>query len=383
MVELSPPALARPRVPERNAGRFALLDGLRFAAALTVVAFHFTARKTDAWATPVSEQSPAVFDLTKYGVFGVDLFFVISGFVILMTAWGRPLHQFVSSRVSRLYPAYWVCVLLTAGVLVFNGAHWFTTSDVLINLTMAQEAFNVPHIDGVYWTLWVEMRFYALMAVFVIVGISERRLIAFSVLWPVAAAIAEKTQLDFVAYVLVWQHAALFAGGMMLFVIVRNGHSFVRWLAVGTDLLLALATSAPEAAQRILGTTGSGVPSLAAIGCVLLCFVAVALVTMTRLRRVNWKWLSVLGALTYPLYLLHEQIGWAVIEHTQQLGWFPAALLAAAIALGLAAAVHFLVERPGGPVLRRRLTAGLAPAMSGSTRPTGTTTAENLKVSQS
>lgn len=293
--------------------------------------------------------------MSKYGVFGVDLFFVISGFVILMTAWQRPINDFVASRIARLYPAYWVCVVVTALVLFLDGARWFRASDVLINLTMLQEAFGVQHIDGVYWTLWVEMRFYALMAVFILVGITERRLLAFAISWPIVAAVAEKTHLDFLAYVLVWQHAALFAGGMIIFLIGRSGHSLLRWLALGFTVLMAFATSTPEAAERILGTTGSGVPSVAAVGAVFLCFAAVAAVTLTPLRRVQWRWLTLAGALTYPIYLLHEQIGWVVIRHTQQLGWIPAALLAGITAVVLAAAVHFLVERRGGKALRGAL----------------------------
>lgn len=366
MVETSPPPtptrrdvrLTRDGKPIRE--RFALLDGLRLVAALAVLAFHYTARETDAWATPISRQAPGVFDVSKYGVFGVDLFFVISGFVILMTAWQRPINDFVASRVSRLYPAYWVCVVVTALVLFLDGARWFRASDVLINLTMLQEAFGVQHIDGVYWTLWVEMRFYALMALFILVGITERRLLAFAVSWPIVAAVAEKTHLDFLAYVLVWQHAALFAGGMVIFLIGRNGHSLLRWLALGFTALMAFATSTPEAAERILGTTGAGVPSVAAVGAVFLCFAAVAVVTLTPLRRIQWRWLTLAGALTYPLYLVHEQIGWVVIRHTQQLGWVPAVMLAAITAVVLAAAVHFLVERRGGKALRRVLSRELA-----------------------
>jgi len=365
MVETSPPpVLSRrdartPLSASAPRERFALLDGLRLAAALSVVAFHFTARRTDAWTTPVADQAPGVFDLTKYGLFGVDLFFVISGFVILMTAWQRPIQDFVASRISRLYPAYWTCVLLTALVLLTDGAHWFRSSDVLINLTMLQEAFGVQHIDGVYWTLWVEMRFYALMAVFILVGITERRLLAFAVCWPIVAAIAEKTHLDFLAYVLVWQHAALFAGGMVIYLIGRNGHSTVRWLSLGFITLMAFATATPEAAERILGTTGAGVPSIAAVVAVFLCFAVVAAVTLTPLRRIAWRWLTLAGALTYPLYLVHEQIGWVVIRHTEQFGWVPAVLIATITALVLAAAVHFFVERRGGRALRRALSRDL------------------------
>jgi peptidoglycan/LPS O-acetylase OafA/YrhL len=366
MVETSPPPISTRRRTRIARERFALLDGLRLGAALAVVAFHFTARETDAWDTPIRAQAPAVFDVTKYGVFGVDLFFVISGFVILMTAWHRPIRDFVSSRISRLYPAYWVCVLLTAAVLLVDGARWFRASDVLINLSMLQEAFGVQHIDGVYWTLWVEMRFYALVGVFVLVGMTERRIIAFAVGWPVVAAIAHKTHLDFVAYVLVWQHAALFASGMLVYLISRQGHSLLRWLALGFVALMSFATSVPEAASRILGTTGAGVPSVAAIAAVALSIAVVAAVTITPLRRVRWRWLTVAGALTYPLYLVHEQIGWVVIRHTQQLGWVTATTIATAVAIALAAAVHFGVERRLSKAIRAALSRDLAPGSGGS-----------------
>lgn len=361
MVETAPPPLLRRTQNGRAKNRYGLLDGLRFGAAFVVLAFHYTARETSAWTVPVAERAPGLFDVTKYGVLGVDLFFVISGFVILMTAWDRSLPDFTASRVARLFPAYWVCVLLTAAVLVLDGAN-LMTSRVLVNLTMVQSAFAVPHVDGVYWTLWVEMRFYALMALFILVGITKNRIICFAVLWPVVGAIAETTHLDFLAYALVWQHAALFAGGMLLFVIVREGHSLVLWLAFAADVLMAFASSAPELAARISSTSGAGVPSTAAWGGVLLCYALVALVTLTPLRRVSWKWLSVAGALTYPLYLLHEQIGWAVIRHTEQLGWVPAATLATLVSLALAIGVHYLVERRGGPALRRAIRKGFGDA---------------------
>jgi peptidoglycan/LPS O-acetylase OafA/YrhL len=355
MVETSPPPISTRRPGRVARERFALLDALRLLAALAVLVFHFTARTTDAWSLPIRSQAPAVFDVTKYGLFGVDLFFVISGFVILMTAWGRPVRDFVASRISRLYPAYWVCVLLTAAVLLIDGARWFRASDVLVNLSMLQEAFGIEHIDGVYWTLWVEMRFYAVIAVFILVGMTERRIIGFAVAWPLVAAVAEKTHLDFLSYVLVWQHAALFAGGMQQYLISRQGHSLLRWLALGFVVVMSFATSVPEAAERILGTTGAGVPSLAAIAAVALSFLAVAAVTITPLRWVRWRWLTIAGALTYPLYLVHEQIGWVVIRHTEQLGWIPAALLATVVALVLAAGVHFGVERRTAKALRSAL----------------------------
>ncbi|MFD6812242.1 acyltransferase family protein, partial [Streptomyces anthocyanicus] len=94
----------------RKRGRLYVLDGLRLGAALMVVAFHYTALGAEAWDRPAWTVFPEVSRFTSYGYLGVQLFFVISGFVICMSAWGRPLKAFFVSRVIRLYPAYWFAV---------------------------------------------------------------------------------------------------------------------------------------------------------------------------------------------------------------------------------------------------------------------------------
>src|SRR5690242_8364575 len=143
-------------------GRLAELDALRGVAVLMVLAFHYTtrfARLHPEWAWG---------DFT-FGFYGVELFFVISGFVIIMTLdrSGRPM-DFVVARFSRLYPAFWTAVLLTSLVLWLSGSRADAPPGrIAANLTMVHEFFGVPSVDGVYWTLEVELLFYALaLAVF-------------------------------------------------------------------------------------------------------------------------------------------------------------------------------------------------------------------------
>src|ERR1700731_494633 len=139
-------------------GRFQELDVLRGLAALGVVLFHYLTRY-DQMYTPRGDV-PFGFPI---GASGVDLFFVISGFVIFMTL-GRcaSVSDFLISRFSRLYPAYWAAALLTWSV----GTVWplpkqgYTINQLFINLTMAQGFINIEPIDGVYWSLNVEFCFY-------------------------------------------------------------------------------------------------------------------------------------------------------------------------------------------------------------------------------
>ncbi|HEY8505877.1 MAG TPA: acyltransferase family protein, partial [Gemmataceae bacterium] len=119
--------------------RLSELDLLRFVAALAVVLYHFTGfGGAGAWPDPAREIFPGVAAVTRFGYLGVDLFYVISGFVILMSAWGRSPGEFGISRLVRLMPAYWISVLLGAAVYaLFRQGHG-VPGLVVPNLTMLQ-----------------------------------------------------------------------------------------------------------------------------------------------------------------------------------------------------------------------------------------------------
>lgn len=89
---------------------------------------------------PSEEAMPVLFPVSKYGFLGVEIFFVISGFVILLSAEGRSPSYFAASRLSRLFPAYWASVLLTTFLLVVL---WPQGKDV----TIAQSALNLAMLQ--------------------------------------------------------------------------------------------------------------------------------------------------------------------------------------------------------------------------------------------
>jgi len=134
-----------------NKLRIAAIDSFRGIAALSVIIFHIF--------------NHLGYNFFNYGLTGVDLFFMISGFVIFLTLdktdnW----KSFVAGRVARLYPVYWACVTITA-ILIFSqtGLAFDLPKVYLFNLTMFQNYFKVGHLDFPYWTLVVEMQFYMLM----------------------------------------------------------------------------------------------------------------------------------------------------------------------------------------------------------------------------
>lgn len=133
------------------------LDSLRGIAALCVLLFHLTLQRVEA----------------NYGFFlgttGVDLFFIISGFVIFKSLnTVTTSFEFIINRISRLYPTYWTCVTITFCLLIFSNGKYNNTLIVqyLLNLTMFQHYLNIPDLDGPYWTMIVEMTFYLIMLIF-------------------------------------------------------------------------------------------------------------------------------------------------------------------------------------------------------------------------
>jgi peptidoglycan/LPS O-acetylase OafA/YrhL len=355
-------ATAAPAPAAARAPRLAALDALRFLAAVGVLAYHFTARETDAWGRDLAEVAPAVSGWATYTSLGPELFFVISGFVILMTAWGRSVPDIIGSRVARLYPAYWTAVLLTGALLLFvwQGKE-ITGGQVLVNLTLLQSLVDVGHVDGVYWTLWVELRFYVLIALFAAIGITRRRVLWFAALWPAAAMLAREAGLHDAVTWLVAPYAPLFAAGMALYVIFRTGHAVVPWLLVAGNAALATAALVP-ARMESLGANSVVAPNAALLAvCLLGCVGLVALVALTPLARWRWAGLTAAGALTYPLYLTHEYWGlWIIHLLSGRVPVWAVLLAATAFSLGLAWLVHRCVERPFGPRLRRATTAGCA-----------------------
>ncbi|KRF23265.1 hypothetical protein ASG95_00640 [Phycicoccus sp. Soil803] len=338
------------------------MDGLRLVAALAVLVFHFTARSSDAWGQPTREVWPGVSRLSQYGELGVNLFFLISGFVILMSAWGRTVGDFAVSRVVRLFPAYWFGVLATGFLLmVIWPDKQVRAWQVLGNLTMVQSALGVSHVDGVYWTLWVELRFYLLMALFVAIGITRTRVIGFILVWPVLASYVHRFDGGLLAALLNWEFAPHFAVGMALCLLYREGSTLVNWLVLGYASACLLGRTAAEFSTDARATTGMH-PSLT-VNLVVqaVSILAVGLCATPAVSRLDWRWLSTAGSLTYPLYLLHEYWGWYVIHLVHpHFGKWTTLVAATACCLVAAAAVHRWVERPLAPRLKATLSANLA-----------------------
>ena len=315
--------------------RFEEIDVLRGIAALWVVLYHYLRRYDFIF----SEGRRFPFDFPD-GELGVYLFFIISGFVILMTLRNsRGSWDFVVSRVSRLYPAYWAGMLLTftLGVLAPLPGQDYTLNQLAVNATMLQYYFYVPAIDGVYWSLAYELGFYAVMYL-----LFRRRLLDHVV--PIGAVWLVLALLQFLA-IERWDTGIPFRLSVLL--VLKFAHLFVAGM-----VLHDIWRGRPSAAHAILLAAAIGMAFLVhgrVAGVCVLGFVVLFLAAIA--GRLGWARLSPLvwlGGISYPLYLTHEFLGFRLIRWLETAGLPPAASVAItlAAALLLAELISRLIERP-------------------------------------
>lgn len=304
-----------------HAQRFGALDLLRLVAALAVLLFH--------WSFTFPSRSGAPMEVrlsgAQYGWLGVELFFLISGFVILMSASESTAGRFVRLRAIRLYPGFWICCTLTA--LVTN-----SFSGWLANLTMVPAWLGVRPIDDVYWTLLVELQFYGLVAIVLALRQLHRvELLLWA--WLVVTWLPGGAALQ--------AYGAFFIGGAACYLVSTGRRPYALLLAAWASCIASALAVVPEVNHAFARAQLS--PWI--VGALVSLFFAAMLLVAT--RRVDVKpspTALALGGLTYPLYLLHDQIGLRLFRYLELPPWLAFACALFAI-LGLSWYVYRL-ERP-------------------------------------
>ncbi|MFI1291408.1 acyltransferase family protein [Streptomyces sp. NPDC020792] len=365
----APPA-ARVIVAGKGAGRdrLAALDGLRFLAALSVVLFHFVGQTPGAmegiWGRPYQSVFPELHGYFAFGRLGVDLFFLISGFVICMSAWGRTPRDFFISRVTRLYPMYWIAIVVSACVIYFADTPFGHPHPrvLLANFTMLQTPLGVSNLDPVYWTLWPELCFYLTFAVVVWKGLTYQRVVIFCGLWTVAAVLAPAAHIPLLTLVVNPTSAPYFIAGMAFYLMYRYRPTPLLWGIVAMSWLLALHFLLAPTGGRNNWETWSPWRGWLVLA-VTVFFLMVGAIALGWTCRLRWRGLTVMGTMTFPLYLLHDTLGMTVAHHFGD-RVDPLLLVGVTVAalVVLSYLVHRFVERPMVLAMRRSLkTAAFGP----------------------
>lgn len=290
--------------------RMTSLDLLRLMAALAVMLYHYLFRGAIAGNLDVSYPYAAPYAI--YGNLGVNLFFLISGFVIAWSAEGRTWQEFVVARFARLYPGFLVCMTATFLFLVVAKDQRLPTdaATYIANLTMFARIFGRQSMDGVYWSIMVEILFYGWVAMLMLAGAFQRWKLLIVAVW---LAVAAGNELVFantaIRLLFITDYAPFFAGGILAEDLVARGRSPAALLLFAGALLLSYKTMVlPQAwMQEHYGVSLS--PADLVVANTVVFGIFVCAVSFGRIIRPS-RLIVILGGLTYPLYLLHQYIGY-------------------------------------------------------------------------
>jgi len=314
------------------------LDVFRGIAAMSVILYHFTTRYNEIFDSETAFSFP-------YGWLGVPVFFILSGFVIHLTIDScSSAKEFLVKRFFRLYPTYWIVIFCTLLIVFISGINSkysffnFSYLDVLMNFTMWHQFFGFNHIDGAYWSLLPELLFYLLMSfLFVIRSINKYYL--YNGLLLLLCCIHYVFPLPIVDKVLDLHYVLLFMIGIAFYRIYTNKSTYLEHIFIFLNLLVGVFLyniAQPSTSIKLL--------FFLFLPIVLLYYLFI----YGKLRFLTGiKPLIFLGNISYALYLVHQNIGYVIIYHLENLvGRFFATNLATIFAIFLAYIITCKIEPP-------------------------------------
>jgi peptidoglycan/LPS O-acetylase OafA/YrhL len=323
-----------PRTKPKTAPRLYNLDLLRLFSAAMVLLFHYGFRMAisgEGGGTGFPELAP----VAQWCDTGLLVFFAISGYVIALSADNRTAYDFAAGRFARLWPTFVTCATITAIVLLLWPVPNLPTPTVaqwLAQFVIVSRLAGQPFMDGAYWTIAYEIIFYGWVFLLLAAGLFRNGWRVAVLAWLALSAANEWFfHSGAVTKLFITEYSGFFAFGLVLFHARRQ---FDRRAAALLALALAWATAGTFVIEpRMVADYGVvrpvwGVALMAplALGAVTLCALSPALPIRPALA-------YGFGALTYPLYLLHQHIGYAVFTHFADAGnrWLVLGLLVAAL----------------------------------------------------
>ncbi|WP_163830944.1 acyltransferase family protein [Spartinivicinus ruber] len=327
--------------------RLAELDVFRGLAALAVVLFHITTRYEELYGHP----SELVFDF-PLGHYGVTLFFMISGFVIFLTlSRTQNAYDFIVSRLSRLFPAFWVAVIITTLAVMLIGLpeKSFSLTTVALNLTMIPDLLGVPVVDGVYWTLQYELIFYFFMLILWQIKLLKKiEWVCFGWLLLQAAFIYSDYKYNYFPWklrlFLILDYGHLFIAGILFYRLKYQSQpgliNKARHLLIVISLLFQYLTNdSPESAWIAAGL-----------------YLSFYLFVYNYLSFIVCRPLIFLGTISYTLYLFHHNLGFVILHLFYRLEISPlfAIPCVITICIGIATLVTYSIEKPALKLIRSK-----------------------------
>lgn len=321
----------------KKAEHFYELDYIRALSAIFVVLYHYTTRYNEIF----DNELKLIFEL-PWGALAVNTFFILSGYLTMVNL-GDNRIIFSYKRFIRIFPTYWVAIIITSLFMcLLMPERLLSMKEILINFTMLQSLVGINSVDGVYWTLLFEVLFY-----FWVMVLMPRRdmntRIKLLYLWifialfttickmigidnPVITLIGKLFIVSRVHHFILGIFIALWVKRVdkkflvplccLCFInaYLQQGLSVLLWMIVWGGIIGGVATGRLHFKMRETNIIH-----------VSLCFIA---------------------TISYPLYLLHQNIGFAIIEKMKDSYTDIMIIIPIIISILLASVVHYFIAEP-------------------------------------
>lgn len=301
--------------------RFRTIDGLRGIAALAVVCYHLNGAVARTYGTRLPGGIETIF---AHGYLGVDVFFVLSGFVIAYSirnatvTWGF-LGRFALRRSVRLDPPYWMAILLEIALisvglgLGLSDAPIPSLKQFASHFLYLQNLLGYGDISDVFWTLCFEIQFYLGLVVLYLVhrqlaGIVERRVLYAATVLALAALFG----------------LSLASRYGVMGLALPAGVALIRWFQffMGVCVFWVVSGRAPFGVLVAAWVATVGVVAIQGKPWYQIVPVIVSALLLWSYRKdrmatlLSNRPIQLLGAISYSLYLFHAMIGWRFIRVT-------------------------------------------------------------------
>ena len=296
------------------------LDYIRAVACIIVIMFHYTKRYNEIFHTSNDWKFRV-----SWGYMAVSIFFVLSGFLAVLKD-DTGIKEYIRKRFLRLYPAYWIAVIVTFLVTYFYlPERAVSVKDAVINLTMLESFCGVGLVDGAYWTLAYEIVFYIFIALIIYLFHLKDKLPYLGLAWIALLFIyvyLENSTMflssmgDFsknlIDSLIGKQYGHMFVAGFCAAFIIH--HIGDRKSTVTAGICLALSVVLQYVLFGVLYT----VFFIAVMMILMLCayLYLKGIQPNGSIRKVLYP-LELIAVISYPLYLLHQNIGYTILKFLQ------------------------------------------------------------------
>ncbi|MDM7859437.1 acyltransferase [Alteromonas sp. ASW11-36] len=292
---------------------------MRGVAAVMVMLFHFNL----ALSPFLAANYPFISDILSYGYLGVPIFFVISGFVISLTVnlnemGSKYVGKFILRRSIRLDIVYWLSIAIAIFLLVVESKvtnetlEMYSTSEVLIHMFYLQNILDLENqISMVYWTLCLEVQFYlffilSLLTCKALFKDKADIVFCFAIGLPLAvySILVDLRVLKELYTGLFFSQWHYFFLGYLCERFFRQGGAFrmafFAWAICLLGFMLFLHAKPYTIAAMLTAA-----------------FIVLMRQYQFKARFLTNSWMLYLGSISYPLYVLHADLGWKVMSFSK------------------------------------------------------------------